>query len=31
MYPWSIEYHGRYEEIVFESNVLKDNALNDPV
>jgi len=30
MYPWSIEYHGRYEEIVFESDVLKDNALHDP-
>jgi len=30
MYPWSIEYHGRYDEIVFESDVLKGNALNDP-
>lgn len=30
MYPWSIEYRGRYDEIVFESDVLKGNALNDP-
>lgn len=30
MYPWSIEYHGHYDEIVFESDVLKGNALNDP-
>jgi S-formylglutathione hydrolase FrmB len=30
MYPWSINYRGRYEEITFESQVLKDNSLGDP-
>src|SRR5947199_482565 len=30
MYPWSIEVRGRYEERIFESEVLKDNALGDP-
>jgi S-formylglutathione hydrolase FrmB len=30
MYPWSINYRGRYEEVTFESQVLKDNPLGDP-
>src|SRR2546423_1656200 len=30
MYPWSIEFRGRYEERIFESEVLKDNPLGDP-
>jgi len=30
MNPWSIDYHGRYEEVTFESEVLKDNPLRDP-
>jgi enterochelin esterase-like enzyme len=30
MYPWSINYRGRYEEITFESQALKDNPLGDP-
>ena len=30
MHPWSIDYHGRYEEVTFESEVLKDNPLGDP-
>ena len=30
MQPWSTELHGHYDEITFESNVLKDNPLQDP-
>ena len=30
MEPWSYEVAGRFEEHVFESEVLKDNALGDP-
>ena len=30
MYPWSFDLRGRYEEITFESNVLKENPLRDP-
>jgi len=30
MQPWSTELHGHYDEITFESNVLKDNPLRDP-
>jgi len=30
MYPWSIEFSGRYEERIFESEVLKNNPLGDP-
>jgi S-formylglutathione hydrolase FrmB len=30
MYPWSSVLRGRYEETIFESNVLKGNALGDP-
>ncbi len=30
MEPWSHEYAGRIEEIVFESELLKDNPLGDP-
>ncbi|MFL5653809.1 MAG: alpha/beta hydrolase [Ktedonobacteraceae bacterium] len=30
MYPWSIELRGRYEEKIFESEVLKNNPLGDP-
>lgn len=30
MYPWSFDLRGRYEEITFESNVLKENLLRDP-
>ncbi len=30
MYPWSGELRGRYEELTFESNVLKGNPLGDP-
>jgi len=30
MYPWSIELRGRYEERIFESDVLKNNPLGDP-
>ena len=30
MYPWSVELRGRYEELIFESNVLKGNPLGDP-
>jgi len=30
MYPWSIELRGRYEERIFESEVLKNNPLGDP-
>lgn len=30
MYPWSFDLRGRYEEIAFESNVLKENPLRDP-
>lgn len=30
MNPWSIDYHGRYVEVTFESEVLKDNPLGDP-
>jgi S-formylglutathione hydrolase FrmB len=30
MHPWSIDYRGRYEEVTFESEVLKGNPLGDP-
>ncbi|GAC1366779.1 MAG: alpha/beta hydrolase-fold protein [Ktedonobacteraceae bacterium] len=30
MLPWSISLKGRYDELVFESTVLRDNALHDP-
>jgi len=30
VYPWSFDLRGRYEEITFESNVLKENLLRDP-
>lgn len=30
MYPWSSDLRGRYEEITFDSKVLKGNALGDP-
>jgi hypothetical protein len=30
MLPWSIEFRGRFDEIVFESEVLKGNRLGDP-
>jgi Putative esterase len=30
MNPWSVDYHGRYEEVTFESEVLKGNPLGDP-
>jgi len=30
MYPWSGEIRGHYEELLFESMVLKDNPLGDP-
>ena len=30
MQPWSTDIHGHYDEITFESNVLKDNPLQDP-
>jgi len=30
VYPWSSDLRGRYEEITFESNVLKENPLRDP-
>ena len=30
MLPWSIDFRGRFDEIVFESEVLKGNRLGDP-
>lgn len=30
MLPWSIEFQGRFDEVVFESEVLKGNRLGDP-
>ncbi len=30
MFPWSFETTGRFEEVVFESAVLKGNRLGDP-
>src|SRR6266446_6233125 len=30
MYPWSSDLRGRYEEITFDSEALKGNALGDP-
>jgi len=30
MLPWSIDFRGRFHEIVFESEVLKGNRLGDP-
>ncbi len=30
MFPWSFETAGRFEEVVFESNLLKGNRLGDP-
>jgi enterochelin esterase-like enzyme len=30
MLPWSIDFSGRFDELVFESEVLKDNPLRDP-
>ena len=30
MLPWSAHVHGKYEEVVFESEALKGNPLGDP-
>jgi enterochelin esterase-like enzyme len=30
MWPWSIDFRGRFDEIVFESEMLKGNPLGDP-
>jgi S-formylglutathione hydrolase FrmB len=30
MLPWAVDMQGRFEEITFESEVLKGNRLNDP-
>jgi hypothetical protein len=30
MFPWSIKYAGHFDEVVFESEVLKSNRLGDP-
>jgi len=30
MYPWSGDLRGRFEELIFDSNVLKGNPLGDP-
>lgn len=30
MLPWSIEFRGRFDEVLFESEVLKGNRLGDP-
>jgi S-formylglutathione hydrolase FrmB len=30
MLPWSVDLHGKFEEIVFESKVLQGNPLGDP-
>ncbi|MEO8973019.1 MAG: alpha/beta hydrolase-fold protein [Ktedonobacteraceae bacterium] len=30
MLPWSIEFQGRFDEVAFESEVLKGNRLGDP-
>lgn len=30
MHPWSYDLSGRYEEVIFESQVLKGNPLGDP-
>ncbi len=30
MYPWSHDFKGRYEEVIFESEALKGNPLGDP-
>lgn len=30
MIPWSFESAGRFEEVIFESQLLKDNRLGDP-
>ena len=30
MLPWSVPLKGRYDELIFESTVLKDNVLHDP-
>ncbi len=30
MLPWSIEFQGRFDEVVFDSEVLKGNRLGDP-
>nr|BBH94445.1 enterochelin esterase [Thermogemmatispora argillosa] len=30
MYPWSHDFKGRFDEVTFESQVLKDNPLGDP-
>ena len=30
MHPWSSQLYGRFDEVVFESAVLKGNALGDP-
>jgi hypothetical protein len=30
MLPWSVEMQGRFEEITFTSEVLKENPLKDP-
>lgn len=30
MQPWSFDLRGRFDEILFESETLKDNPLRDP-
>jgi len=30
MLPWSIDFSGHFDEIIFESESLKDNPLGDP-
>jgi hypothetical protein len=30
MFPWSLKYSGHFDEVVFESEVLKNNPLSDP-
>ncbi len=30
MFPWSIDFAGRFDEVMFESEVLKGNRLGDP-
>ena len=30
MFPWSMNTHGRFEEITFESEALRHNPLGDP-
>lgn len=30
MLPWSVSLQGRFDEVTFESEVLKSNPLHDP-